>query len=592
MLLCGNGTIIFLWLLLLSQRTKTKHQEISNDIYDVKALIVSSRMFSEEVRKNTYRNNISQKLFIGKRLSYCDHEAKQGLPFGILKCGNNGTLLVSTGYCATIDEKSTSLEVGRCIYHNHPSKYMLYSALPKSMPNDFMCKDFRRTGTLCGKCQDGYYSRAYSYDMKCVQCQNGKSNWWKFVLAAFLPLTIFYIIILFFKVNIVSSRFQGFLFYSQMVSVPVLVRLFIIFGKDEDGNSQNRIVLLSIRCFTTLYGIWNLDFFRSINFGICLGTDTLQTLALELIVGAYPLLLMVVSYFLMKLYERKFRLLLIVGKPVQVFFGLFQENWHLRTSLIDVFATTFLLINVKFQSVSLDLLTPVVVYHLNATGNWTYSIRLLYDATVPYFGSRHLPYGIVGLIIVLLFAILPVLLLVLYPFRCFQKLLNQFPFRWYILHTFVDSFYGSYKDGTQPGTRDCRWFAALFILSRFCLMLIGAYVKGSIYYTLATMVLTIVALLFIAVQPFKENASHFTTFNAFFVLLLALLHGCMIGLTESIASAQSMVLPYNIMAITAAILPLLYISVIVLHWVCNRRKFRTNIISKLRAWRNGYDVIQ
>ena len=53
-----------------------------------------------------------------------------------------------------------------------------------------------------------------------------------------------------------------------------------------------------------------------------LGTDTLQTLALELIVGAYPLLLMVVSYFLMKLYERKFRLLW------EAFFGLFQENWH------------------------------------------------------------------------------------------------------------------------------------------------------------------------------------------------------------------------------------------------------------------------
>ena len=460
------------------------------------------------------------------------------------------------------------------------------------MPNDFMCKDFHRTGTLCGKCQDGYYSRAYFYDMKCVQCPNGKFNWWKFVLAAFLPLTIFYIIILFFKVNIVSSRFQGFLFYSQMISVPALVRLFIIFGKYEDGNSQNRIVLMSVRCLTTLYGIWNLDFFRSINFGICLGIDTLQTLALELIVGAYPLLLMVVSYFLIKLYERKFRLLLIIGKPVQVFFGLFQENWHIRTSLIDVFVTTFLLTNVKFQSVSFDLLTPVVVYHFNATGNWTYSIQLFYDATVPYFGSRHLPYAIVGLIIVLLFAILPVLLLVLYPFCCFQKLLNQFPFRWYILHTFLDSFYGSYKDGTQPGTRDCRWFASVFILSRFCLMLVAASLSNSIYFTLATMVLTIVALLFIAVQPFKENASHFTTFNAFFLLLLALLHCCMIGLTASIASAQSMVLPYNIMAITAAILPLLYISVIVLHWVCNRRKFRTNIVSKLRAWRNGYDAIQ
>ena len=525
MLVCGNGIFIFLWLLLLlSQCTKTKHQETSDDNYHVKAPTVSSRhysMLNDEIRKNIYT---SRTLF-GKKTSeswsYCDHEAKQGLPYGILKCGYNGTLLVSTGYCATIDEKNTSLEVGYCIYNYYLSRNTLYSALLESM-----CKDFHRTGTLCDKCQDGYYPLAYSYDMKCVRCQNGKSNWWKFVLAAFLPLTIFYIIIMFFKVNIVSSRFQGFLFYSQMMSLSVIVRLFIIVAKDDDEKSKNGVTPISLHCLTTLYGIWNLDFFRSFNFGICLGTDTLQTLTLELIVGAYPLLLMVVSYFVIELYGRKMRPFMIIGKPIQLFFSLFQKNWHLRTSLIDVFATTFLLTNVKFQSVSFDLLTPVRVYHLNATGNWTYSIRLFYDATVPYFGSRHIPYAIVGLIIVLLFAILPVLLLVLYPFRCFQRLLNLFPFRWYILHTFVEAFYGSYKDGTQPGTRDCRWFASVFILSRFCLMLVAASVSNSIYFTLATMVLTIVALLFIAVQPFKENASHFTTFNAFFVLLLALLYGC------------------------------------------------------------------
>ena len=298
-----------------------------------------------------------------------------------------------------------------------------------------MCEDFHRTGTLCGKCKDGYYLRD-SYDIKCVKCPNGKSNWWKFALAAFFPLTIFYIIILFFKVNIVSSRFQGFLFYSQMISVPALVRLFIIVAKNDEEKSKYGLSHISIHeCLTTLYGIWNLDFFRSLDIGICLGTDTLQTLTLELIVGAYPLLLMVVSYFVIELYGRKIRPFVIIGKPIQLFFSLFQKNWHLRTSLIDVFATTFLLTNVKFQSMSFDLLTPVVVHHLNATGNWTYSIRLFYDATVPYFGSRHIPYAIVGLIIVLLFAILPVLLLVLYPFRCFQKLLNQFPFRYTPLQT-------------------------------------------------------------------------------------------------------------------------------------------------------------
>ena len=505
------------------------------------------------------------------------------LPDEILKCSKGMTLSVLNGFCATVDEQNNILEVGHCLYNFIISNNSVYRDFPKNNSN-FMCADLNRTGTLCGKCQDGYYPLAYSYDMKCVQCPNGKSNWWKFVLAAFLPLTIFYVFILFFKVNVVSSRFQGFLFYSQIISWPTMVR--VLFLSTYGNQHSEKVGNTAAHSLATFYGIWNLDFFRSMNFGICLGTDTLQTLVLDLIVGAYPLLLMVVSYILIELYDRNFRPLVIVWKPFHTLFGLFWENWDLRTSLIDVFVTAFLLTNVKFQSVSFDLLTPSIVYQRNTTGNWTHSIRLYYDATVPYFGSRHLPYGIVGLIVVLLFAILPVLLLVLYPFRCFQKLLNLFPFRWYILHTFVDSFYGSYKDGTQPGTRDCRWFASLFILSRFSIMLVGAVTKDSIYISYTTMVLAAVALLFITFQPFKQSTSYLTTINALFLLLLAVWYACYLGSMQSLLAAIT--LPYLFVAVVSAILPLLYISAIVLHWMYGQKKFGTDVITKLRAWKSGY----
>ena len=522
--------------------------------------------------------------------SCCDQDPGI-LPHEILKCGVNKTLSVLNSFCATIDEENDILEAGHCFYNFYTlsRSELVYSDLPKYI-SEFMCEDLHRTGTLCGKCQDGYYPLAYSYDMKCVQCPNGKSNWWKFVLAAFLPLTIFYIIILFFKVNVVSSHFQGFLFYSQAVSLPTLIRTLILMVQKYSRTKTN-IADIAIRCLTTFYGIWNLDFFRSINFGICLGTDTLQTLILDMIVGAYPLLLMVVSYVLIELYDRNFRPLVIMWKPFHRLFSLFQENWDLRTSLVDAFVTAFLLTNVKFQSVSFDLLAPVKVYHLNATGNWTYSIRLFYDATVPYFGLRHLPYAIIALMMVMLFAILPVLLLVLYPFCCFQKLLNLFPFRWYILHTFVDSFYGSYKDGTQPGTRDCRWFASLFILSRFCTILIGAFVKDSMYFNFSAIMLTVVALLFFAVQPFKENVRHFTTINTFFVLLLAMWYTSLVAVVAMQSRTKGLSLFY-LLPVISAILPLLYISAIVLHWVYyNRRKFGADLMTKLRVCRSGYRQI-
>ena len=594
-----SGAVLLPWLLSCFG-TCNGHQALNEVNYSFKTSAVSGRndptLHEDEV--GHYSNSSpesSQLLPPGKDMLECDMPWFSGdniLPRIVFKCGKNNSLSVAFGYCATTDESGT-LEVGRCIY-NYNTHDSLRSDVPKSktMLNYVMCKgqQLHRTGTLCGKCQDGYYPLAYSFDLNCVQCPNGKSNWWKFVLAAFLPLTIFHIIILFFKINVISSRFQGFLFYSQMISMPAMTRFVIFLGKYKT-NDKNNAAQIAIRCLATFYGIWNLDFFRSMKFGICLGTDTLQVLALDLLVGIYPILLMIFSFILIELHERDFRPLVIIWKPFRRMFVLFREKWDLRTSLIDAFATTFLLSNVKFQSVSFDLLTPVIVYQLNDSGNWNHSLRLFYDATVPYFGSRHLPYGIVGLVVVMIFAVLPVLLLFLYPFHFFQKLLNLFPARWYVLHTFVDAFHGSYKDGTQPGTRDCRWFASLFILSRFCIMFIGAYTKNSMMFPISAMIITVIALLFATAQPFKENVSHFTTINTFFVLLMAMWYTLIVGFTESVSKGKTLLPVYFTIVIIISILPLLYISVIIVHWMCSQRMFGTDVIRKFRAWRSGYKIL-
>ena len=209
--------------------------------------------------------------------SCCDHEAYQNrdiLSDGIVKCGKHNGLSILNGYCLTIDEETDTLEAGRCLY-NYNTGDCTYNDLPRSKSelNDFMCgleAELNRTATLCGKCKDGYYPLAYSYNMTCVQCPNGKSNWWKFVLAAFLPLTIFCIIILFFKINVVSSRFQGFLFYSQIISMPTMVRVYMILSKHKLSKSEVIASDIILQSLAGVYGMWNLNFFCSVKFGICL----------------------------------------------------------------------------------------------------------------------------------------------------------------------------------------------------------------------------------------------------------------------------------------------------------------------------------
>ena len=80
--------------------------------------------------------------------------------------------------------------------------------------------------TLCSRCnaEDGFYPRVYSFDVTYIQCTNGTSNWWKYVLSAYLLLTLFYFVILCFKISIHSSHIQGYIIYSQIFAWPPFIR--------------------------------------------------------------------------------------------------------------------------------------------------------------------------------------------------------------------------------------------------------------------------------------------------------------------------------------------------------------------------------
>ena len=68
-------------------------------------------------------------------------------------------------------------------------------------------------------------------------------------------------------------------------------------------------------------------------------------------------------------------------------------------------------------------------------------IFLYYDASVKYFGKEHLPYAVLAVFVVLIFILFPILLLLLYPMRCFQRCLGCCGVRWHALHIFIDASY-------------------------------------------------------------------------------------------------------------------------------------------------------
>ena len=271
--------------------------------------------------------------------------------------------------------------LGLCFYncdrHSDDNYQDIYHKVSdKTEVNEYLSGRFNRTGILCSKCAEGLSPLVLSYNLSCVNCIDGHNNWLKFFVTGFVPLTFFY----FFVVVISTSMLPllGFMALLYLVKCfPYLAPLVLIILLSIEGRLQ---VLKAVKIIELFYSLWNLDPLRSILPDICLHVSTLEAFALEACVAVYPLILICLSYFLIKLYDHNVRLLVFIWRPFRFIFRLFRENWDIRTSVIDSFSTFFLVYYyVKILSVYTDLMvsTPVHELYLNKT-----HYRLYYDANV------------------------------------------------------------------------------------------------------------------------------------------------------------------------------------------------------------------
>ena len=247
-------------------------------------------------------------------------------PFDIISCNGTASSLLDC-YCATWDRDGNVTLTGSCVYSCFE---VYYVPLPQEIDklNDKMCKQWRRTGALCGRCLPDHYPLAYSFNVTCVLCPHVGWNWFRYMMAAYVPLTLFYVMILFLKINVTSSYLLAVVVYCQSLSIPAFSRLIMIVVFYESNFS----FITADKIFLSLYGIWNLDFFRPFYSDICLGMGPLPTLALDYAIAVYPLLLMVITYLLIVLYDRNYRVITAMWRPFRVLFSYYRRNWDVRTS--------------------------------------------------------------------------------------------------------------------------------------------------------------------------------------------------------------------------------------------------------------------
>ena len=337
----------------------------------------------------------------------------------------------------------------------------------------------------------------------------------RFLAVAFLPLTLMCIIITLFHINILHPPWSVFVLASQFLSAPPVMQGLYSYSKLH-GSTHTLASMLS-----TIFGPWNLDFFRALYKPICISqhVGNLQMFAIEGSIGLYPLVLLGFLYIQLKLHDCGCRVVTAIWKPFHVCTSRFRQSLDIRSSLIDTFATFFLLSYIKtgFATFYILLLTRVW------SPNGSYEIFVYYDPSVRYFQGSHIIYGTVTLLLSLIIHVLPLIVLLFYPSRCFQRCLNRLHLRSLALDAFVDAFQGCYKDGTN-GTRDCRYFASLHILLRASVVFAFGFTKNPTTFTFVLVILLSIYLaLLVIVQPYKKTVYNIADSLVILVLLLLLI---------------------------------------------------------------------
>ena len=356
------------------------------------------------------------------------------------------------GNCAFQDSTTNGTVVAACPYV-FPGHLIVDELIPlpnkPSELNHFICGNLNRSiGTpLCGRCTNGTGPSIYSFGSQCVNCS--AVNIVYYLLLQYLPTTILFVAIIVFRFNITSAPMAHYVLYCHFLVLVFKSRA------GEIANSYHTTIYKLTSTVLTLNGIWTLDFFYFVSPPLCVSEnmEEIYTPFLDIAATVYPFILLLLTYVAIELHAHDFRPVVHLWKLVHRPFNKFRKTWDPNASVIQAFATLFFLSYAKLIALLYEAFYISVVN--NEKGEVVSSLSYI-DPTVSIFSHKH--WYLISLSgIILVFIILPPLLvLTVFPTHLFRKISRCLKPRWIVsVQTFVDTFHGCYKDGTNE-TRDYR----------------------------------------------------------------------------------------------------------------------------------------
>ena len=413
-------------------------------------------------------------------------------------------------YCLTEDDGvlSVGFSLQMCLYMKSPDYTLPCDA--GQLQNWSCPQHMNRRGYLCSQCNEGYALPVYSYTLGCVKCKDYKYNWIAYLAVVYIPLTLFYIIVALFSINFTSPTLSGVIMFFQIAANPGVVQLIV-----QEFNRKHLLIMGISISFALL---WNLDFLRKYrNFCLNPNASALLIMSLELPVAVFPLVLIGVTFAMVKLHNQNIKPFVVGWKIICKLLKPVRRN--VKTSLVEVFASFIYLSCSRLLLASLYILMPCTMYTYNPQSDLlTKRYFVMNSPTVEYFGSQHLPFALLAIVLSTMFFTLPMFLLFLYPFSWFQNILNKLGCNYIVLHTFMDVFQGGYKDGIN-GKRDYRYFSGFVLLFPLLIYLTFILTKSRYFYHLVCLWITLYLTLHLVFQPFKYSKHNYIFTVMLFVLL-------------------------------------------------------------------------
>ena len=478
---------------------------------------------------------------------------------GVVKCDNFKSRILQGQWMGWVDSQYV---VGDCVHCNVNGSVNLNDVLPDSnMSLDaHICGRVSRTGILCGRCLPSYGLTA---NLVCAQCLYSPFvRVILYIATQFVPVTIFFLVLMLFNVSITSGPINSFVFFAQMITTAC----------DITVEGSVPIPEGMKYAFTTIYEIWNLNFLSLVLPSVCLSEDlsSMQIQLLQYVNAFYPLLLILLFCVVLSLYDRGFRIITCLCRPLHIFFARFKRVWNLKGSAINAVAAFFLLSYFKFTSVSLVLLSPATLY--DNSGNLVQMV-LLIDGNIPYLGSKHVPYFALGMCMICLFvAVPPVILIIPSIARTASKLFGVnlcTALQNSKTEQFLNMYDGCYRNGTERShfySCDLRWFSGFYFALRFGLLIIYTFSPSSIAYPLQQMVCMVTIVMLASLRPYKNNLFNIIDI-IFFANLVLIMSITMYNYLVVTTSQQNPPVIFLVIQFVLLLWPALYVMIFTLYTV-------------------------